>query len=74
MEIFFVSMIKNSGHQVHYSRIGDFEVKGAVFEVGGRNKSLKQIGKNLDRAYLVKDDILYGGKHEIPLYLFGFLY
>lgn len=73
-EIFFVSMIKNSGHQVHYSRIGDFEVRGTVFEVGGRNKSLKQIGKNLNRAYLVKDDILYGGKHEIPLYLFGFLY
>ena len=41
MEIFFVSRIKNSGHQVHYSRIGDFEVKGTVFEVGGRNKSLK---------------------------------
>ena len=73
-EIFFVSMIKNSGHHVHYSRIGDFEVKGTVFEIGGRNKSLKQIGKNLNRAYLVKDDILYGGKHEIPLYLFGFLY
>ena len=67
-------MLKNSGLNVHYSRIGDFEVEGRVFEIGGRNKSLKQIGENPDRAYLVKDDILYGGKHEIPLYLFGFLY
>ncbi len=63
-------MIKNGGHQVHYSRIGNFEVEGALFEVGGWNKSLKHIGKNLNRASLVKDYILYG---ERMRYLFTFL-
>jgi predicted AAA+ superfamily ATPase len=30
--------------------------------------------QELKNAYLVKDDILFGSKYEIPLYLFGFLY
>jgi len=45
-----------------------------LYEIGGRNKDKKQIKGFLDDAYLVKDDILYGSKHEIPLHLFGFLY
>ena len=73
-EIFFINMIRNSGRQLFYSTTGDFEVEGSVFEIGGRGKSLKQIRKNLSNGYLVKDDILYGGNREIPLYLFGFLY
>jgi len=73
-EIFFIKMLKNSGHKVHYSRVGDFVVNGIIFEVGGKSKSRKQIKNNLETAYLVKDDILYGSKYEIPLYLFGFLY
>lgn len=44
------------------------------FEIGGKNKDKKQIKGNLDNAFIVKDDILYGNKKEIPLYLFGFLY
>lgn len=72
-EIFFISMLENSGNHVYYSHKGDFMVNDKVFEVGGRSKKFKQI-KNLDNAYLAKDDILYGGRHEIPLYLFGFLY
>lgn len=36
--------------------------------------TVKQIASSLDSAMLVKDDILYGTKYEIPLYLFGFLY
>jgi len=73
-EIFFIKMIKNSGSKIFYSKIGDFEVNNTVFEIGGKNKTVKQIKDNLDNAYLVKDDILYGSKYEIPLYLFGFLY
>ena len=73
-EIFFIKMLKNSGHKVHYSRVGDFVVNDIIFEVGGKSKSKKQIKNKLEKAYLVKDDILYGSKYEIPLYLFGFLY
>ena len=73
-EIFFIKMIKNSGNKIYYSPNGDFEVNRTLFEVGGKNKSLKQIKDKLKNAYLVKDDILFGSKYEIPLYLFGFLY
>ena len=73
-EIYFIKMIINSGNKLHYSEIGDYEINGMNFEIGGKNKSLKQIKENLENSYLVKDDILNGSKYEIPLYLFGFLY
>ena len=73
-EIFFIKMIQNGGHKIHYSDIGDFEVNGNFFEIGGKNKSKKQIKDHLDQAFLVKDDILFSSRYEIPLYLFGFLY
>lgn len=73
-EIFFIKMLKNSGNKIYYSKTGDFEVNSTIFEIGGKNKTKKQIKNNLDNAYLVKDNILYGNRHEIPLYLFGFLY
>lgn len=73
-EIFFIKMIKNSGEKIYFSKTGDFEVENRIFEIGGKGKSKKQIKDRLDDAFLVKDDILYGSKYEIPLYLFGFLY
>ena len=73
-EIFFIRMIQNANKSIHLSDTGDFEVSGKYFEVGGKNKDLKQIKNNLDNSFLVKDDILYGSKKEIPLFLFGFLY
>ena len=73
-EIFFIKMLKNSGNKIYYSETGDFEVNNTIFEIGGKSKSKKQIKNNPDNAYLVKDDILYGNRFEIPLYLFGFLY
>ena len=73
-EIFFIRMIQNAGHKIHYSDIGDFEVNGNFFEIGGKNKGKKQIKDHLDQAFLVKDDILFSSRYEIPLYLFGFLY
>ena len=73
-EIFFIKMIKNSGNKIFYSKTGDFEVNSNIFEIGGKNKDWKQLKGLTENAYLVKDDILYGNKNEIPLYLFGFLY
>ena len=73
-EIFFIKMIINSGNKIHFSEIGDYEINNINFEIGGNNKSLKQINSNLDNSFLVKDDLLTGSKYEIPLYMFGFLY
>ncbi len=73
-EIFFIKMLQNAGEKVFYSRIGDFHVQGVNFEIGGREKSKKQIKKDLGNLYVVKDDILYPDGNAIPLYLFGFLY
>jgi len=73
-EIFFIDMIQNSGNKIYFSKVGDFTVAGYNFEIGGKNKTIKQIKDNLDTSLLVKDNILYKTKYEIPLYLFGFLY
>ena len=73
-EIFFIKMLRNSGHDVFYSRRGDFIVDNLVFEIGGKSKTRKQIRRNLKNAFLVKDNILHGNRFEIPLHLFGFLY
>lgn len=73
-EIFFINMVKKSGCNIHVSRIGDFEVDGNLFEIGGRSNDKKQLKNNLGNGYIVKDDVLYGSKNVIPLHLFGFLY
>lgn len=53
---------------------GDFMVDDRyVFEIGGRLKSGSQI-EGLPIAKIVKDDIEYPVGHELPLWLFGFLY
>lgn len=73
-EIFFLKMMQNAGHIPYYSKTGDYEVEGIVFEIGGKNKTRKQIKAAKSSSFVVKDDILYGSKRDIPLYLFGFLY
>lgn len=73
-EIFFIKMILNSGHNIHYSEIGDYSINDNIFEIGGKSKNINQIKDNLHNSFLVKDDIVFGSKYEIPLYMFGFLY
>ncbi len=73
-EIFFIKIIRNAGKKIFYSQTGDFMVDDIVFEIGGKCRTRKQIRDESKKAFLVKDDIVYGGKGEIPLYLFGFLY
>ena len=53
--------------------ISDFTIGGYTFEVGGKNKSQKQV-HDVENAYIVKDDIEYGMRNVIPLWTFGFLY
>ncbi|MFP4444493.1 MAG: hypothetical protein ACLFST_15335 [Spirochaetia bacterium] len=50
-----------------------FERKVYEVEIGGRNKSGKQL-KGIDSGLLFKDNIEIGTGNTIPLYLSGFLY
>jgi predicted AAA+ superfamily ATPase len=72
-ETFFVSMLYKQ-HLVNYAIKGDFLVdERYTFEVGGKNKSFKQIA-NIPNSFVVADDIEVGFGAKIPLWLFGFLY
>jgi len=72
-ETFFYNQLQVN-HQVSYTPAGDFMVDGTyTFEVGGKNKSPKQIS-GLKDAFIASDDIEYSYQKRIPLWLFGFLY
>lgn len=72
-ETFFLNQIAVN-HKVNYSANGDFIVDNRfVFEIGGKNKSRKQIA-GLENSFLILDGIETGYQNEIPLWLFGFLY
>ena len=72
-ETFFLNVLSKS-HYVTYPKKGDFLVdKSYLFEVGGKNKSFKQI-KDVSNSFVVADDIEVGFGNKIPLWLFGFLY
>lgn len=61
------------GYFVTSSSISDFEIDGRTFEVGGKNKTQRQI-KQAKEGYVVKDDIEYVYQNTIPLWMFGFVY
>lgn len=72
-ETFFLNQL-SVAHSCTLPVSGDFLVDGRfLFEVGGKNKSRKQIAGN-EHAYVVKDDIEYGYGNSIPLWYFGMLY
>ena len=81
-EAFFVNQIKNYfasqnrfiDEAIFVAKKGDFWVDATyTFEIGGKNKSFKQI-KDMKNSYVGADDIEVGFKNKIPLWLFGFLY
>lgn len=72
-ELFFIQSVVNGSKKIFHSKTGDYVVDDFIFEIGGRNKTHRQI-KNQENAFLVKDDILTSRKREIPLMFFGFLY
>ena len=67
-ESFFVSCFD----RVYYSDIGDFVVGDYIFEIGGKNKTLKQI-KNVSNGFLVIDTDYTIDEKRIPLWLFGLM-
>jgi len=72
-ETFFINQISKK-HNVVYTKTGDFYLDNKyTFEIGGKNKTSKQIAGIKD-AFIVADEIEYGFNNKIPLWLFGFLY
>ena len=72
-ETFFANQLGYK-HKIMYSDKGDFFVNEKyVFEIGGKDKSMKQI-QGIENAFIAADDIEYGFQNKIPLWLFGFLY
>ena len=71
-EVFFMSMFEDSRLQV--ASKGDFVIDDRyTVEIGGKNKTFKQI-KDLPNSFVISDDIEIGNGAKIPLWLFGFLY
>ncbi len=71
-EVFFKSMFFE--HSLAIPKKGDFLVDNEyIFEIGGKNKSFKQV-KDIKNSFVVVDDIEIGSGNKIPLWLFGFLY
>lgn len=72
-ETFFVNQL-SMNHTITIPEKADFFINdSSYYEVGGRNKTRKQI-VNLENSYVAADDIEAGFQNIIPLYLFGFLY
>ncbi len=71
-ETFFLNQVRVQ-HQVYSSTKADFKVDDIDFEVGGKNKGLKQISQS-KRGFIVKDDIEQGYLNTIPLWHFGLMY
>ncbi|HLW31492.1 MAG TPA: hypothetical protein VKX40_04460, partial [Aequorivita sp.] len=72
-ETFFANQVGRS-ETLHLVEKGDFIVNNTyTFEIGGKNKSEKQI-LNVPIAYVARDDIEFGTPNIIPLWMFGFMY
>jgi predicted AAA+ superfamily ATPase len=72
-ESFFVNQVAYQ-HKVETTKSGDFAVDGKYYiEIGGKNKTYHQIS-NIQNSFVAADDIEFGFKNKIPLWMFGFLY
>ncbi len=72
-ETFFLNQVSVNS-KINLSPKSDFLVDDTfTFEIGGKNKTNKQV-QGIKNAYIIKDNIEYGHKNNIPLWLFGFLY
>lgn len=71
-ETFFFNQMRVK-NEVISSQIADFVIENYTFEVGGKNKKQNQIEKD-SKSFIVKDDIEYGYRNVIPLWVFGLNY
>ena len=72
-ELSFIQATKHSGLDVFHSKQGDYQIGSFTFEIGGKNKTRKQI-TGIENAFVVKDDTVAAMKGMVPLIFFGFLY
>jgi predicted AAA+ superfamily ATPase len=70
-ETFFASCFGDD-LRLYYSDIGDFRVDKYIFEVGGKNKTFKQI-ENIEDSFLVVDVDFTTHSRKIPLWVFGLM-
>ena len=72
-ETFFLNQLSQN-HTITYPKQGDFMIDNKyLFEIGGKGKDFKQIA-GIENSFIAADDIEYGFRNKIPLWLFGFLY
>lgn len=71
-ETFFLNQLRIN-HEVYTSALVDFKIEDFEFEVGGKNKGLKQI-QQVVNGYVVKDNMEKGYLKTLPLWHFGLLY
>lgn len=72
-ETFVVNQLSKTS-VVTYPQTGDFFVNDKyLFEVGGKNKSNKQIS-GIENSFILADNIEIGFGNKIPVWLMGFLY
>ena len=72
-ELAFLQATLDSNLAVAYHDKADYVIDEQIFEIGGKNKTDKQI-QGLNDAYLVKDDVNHALGKTRPLFIFGFLY
>jgi predicted AAA+ superfamily ATPase len=72
-EAFFMNQLSNSKHEIGLPLKGDFFIDDKyTFEIGGKNKTTKQLA-NIPDSFVAMDDIEAGIGNKIPLWLFGIL-
>lgn len=71
-ETFFLNQTRIHS-DVIASPVSDFLIEDMTFEVGGKAKGQKQI-QEVDKGFIVKDDIEFGYANIIPLWQFGMSY
>lgn len=74
-ETFVLNQLHHANYQAYLPNKGDvfLEKEGITIEIGGKDKSKKQI-QNIENSYVFADDIEIGFGDKMPLYLLGFLY
>lgn len=71
-ETFFYNQTRLT-QPVTSSKVSDFQIGKYTFEVGGRKKGSKQV-KDVENAYIVRDDTEYAAGEFLPLWSFGLMY
>jgi uncharacterized protein len=72
-ELAFIQATKLSGLDVFHSKQGDYQIGQYTFEIGGKNKTRKQLA-GVENAFVVRDDTVTAMYGMLPLVFFGFLY